>query len=70
MHTIFTDEQLTKMIETMKQQGMTPRRLNCLLGSGVFADVCDSNAHYGDREAVRAALKLGKVIDVSPLMIY
>jgi hypothetical protein len=59
MDTIFTDGQLMKAIRTMRQKGMTPERLNRILGSGIFADVCDVNADLGDREAVRAALKLG-----------
>lgn len=59
MDTIFTDGQLTKAIETMRQKGMTPDRFNKLLGSGIFADVCDAAANLDDRNAVRTALKLG-----------
>ena len=59
MDTIFTDGQLTKAIETMRQKGMTPERFNKLLGSGIFADVCDQSACLDDRNAVRTALKLG-----------
>ena len=59
MDTIFTDGQLTKAIETMRQKGMTPDRFNRLLGSGIFADVCDAGACFDDRDSVRKALKLG-----------
>ena len=59
MDTIFTDGQLTKAIETMRQKGMTPARFNRLLGSGIFADVCDAGACLDDRDSVRKALKLG-----------
>lgn len=59
MDTIFTDGQLTKAIETMRQKGMTPDRFNRLLGSGIFADVCDAGACFDDRDSVRTALKLG-----------
>jgi len=58
MDTIFTDGQLTKAIETMRQKGMTPDRFNRLLGSGIFADVCDAGACLDDRDSVRKALKL------------
>jgi len=59
MDTIFTDGQLTKAIETMRQKGMTPDRFNRLLGSGIFADVCDAGACLDDRDSIRKALKLG-----------
>ena len=58
MDTIFTDGQLTKAIETMRQKGMTPDRFNRLLGSGIFADVCDAGACLDDRDSIRKALKL------------
>ncbi|MDP3735332.1 MAG: hypothetical protein Q8R39_02805 [bacterium] len=43
----------------MRQKDMTPERFNRLLGSGIFADVCDVGACLDDRDAVRIALKLG-----------
>lgn len=58
MDTIFTDGQLTKAIETMRQKGMTPERFNRLLSSGIFADICDRNACLDDRDSVRRALRL------------
>jgi len=63
METIFTDGQLTKLIETMRQKQMTPERFNSLLSSGILADVLDSNADLSDRDTVRAALKLGTLVD-------
>ena len=62
MDTIFTDGQLTKAIETMRQKGMTPDRFNRLLGSGIFADVCDAGACLDDRDSIRKALKLSVVL--------
>ena len=62
MDTIFTDGQLTKFIETMRQKNMTPERFNGLLGSGILADVLDPNACLDNRDAVRIALKLGAVM--------
>lgn len=58
MESIFTDGQLTKFIETMRQKQMTPERFNEILGSGILADVLDPNADLGNRDAVRVALKL------------
>ena len=65
METIFTDGQLTKAVETMRQKGMNPERFNRLLSSGIFADICDPNACLDDRDSVRKALKLGVVIPES-----
>jgi len=62
MDTIFTDGQLTKLIETMRQKQMTPERFNSLLSSGILADVLDPNACLGNREAVRTALGLGILV--------
>ncbi|MES2203203.1 MAG: hypothetical protein V4474_02720 [Patescibacteria group bacterium] len=59
MDTIFTDGQLTKAMETMRQKGMNPDRFNRLLSSGIFADICDPNACLDDRDSVRKALRLG-----------
>lgn len=53
METIFTGGKIiTKLIETMREKRMTAERLN------ILADVLDPNADLGDRDAVRAALKL------------
>lgn len=69
MDTIFTDGQLTKFIETLRQKGMTPERFNLILSRGIFADVCDSSACL-DRDAIRIALKLGVVMpDPTPFMV-
>lgn len=65
MDTIFTDGQLTKAMETMRQKGMNPERFNRLLSSGIFADICDPNACLDDRESVRKALKLGVALPES-----
>ena len=65
MDTIFTDGQLTKAMETMRQKGMNPERFNQLLSSGIFADICDPNACLDDRDAFRAALKLGVALPES-----
>jgi hypothetical protein len=65
MDTIFTDGQLTKAIETMRQKGMNPERFNRLLGSGIFADVCDPSACLDNRDAVRKELKLGVTLPES-----
>jgi len=62
METIFTDGQLTKLIETMRQKQMTPERFNTILGSGILADILDPNADLGNRNAVRVALKLEVVM--------
>ena len=62
MDTIFTDGQLTKAIETMRQKCMTPERFNRLLSSGFFADVCEAGACLDNRDAFRAALKLDVVM--------
>ncbi len=69
MDTIFTDGQLTKAIETMRQKGMTPDRFNKLLGSGIFADICDASACLDDRNAVRTALKLGVALPESITLV-
>jgi len=69
MDTIFTDGQLTKMIETMRQKGMNPERFNGLLSSGIFADVCDPNACFDDRNSVRKALKLGILSESTTLSV-
>src|SRR3989338_9121215 len=61
METIFTDGQLTKMIELMRQKSMTTERFNQILESGVLADVLDPDACLGNREAVRLALNLGAI---------
>jgi len=63
MESIFTDGQLTKFIETMRQKQMTQERFNSILGSGILADVLDPNADLGDRGAVRIALKLDEVTE-------
>lgn len=65
MDTIFTDGQLTKAMETMRQKGMNPERFNRLLSSGIFADICDPNACLDDRDSVRKALKLGVALPES-----
>ena len=65
MDTTVTDGQLTEAIKTMRQKGMTPERFNKLLGSGIFADVCDVSACLDDRNAVRTALKLGVALPES-----
>jgi hypothetical protein len=62
MDTIFTDGQLTKLIETMRQKQMTPERFNSLLSSGILADVFDPAAKFNDRDAFRAALKFGTLV--------
>ena len=65
MDTIFTDGQLTKTIETMRQKSMNPDRFNRILESGIFADICDPNACLDDRDAIRIALKLGVALPES-----
>jgi hypothetical protein len=55
---VFTDRQLTTMIETMRSQRITPSRLSQILESGIFAAICDLNANLEDVNAVRVALKL------------
>jgi hypothetical protein len=59
MNTTLTSGQLSLQLKLFDEKGMTTDRWNKILSSGIFADLCDSNAHLGDRDAVRTALKLG-----------
>lgn len=54
----FTDAQLLKTIETMRQKCMTPERWQRILSSGIFADLCDPEARFDQRNSVRRALGL------------
>ena len=62
METTHTSQQLMATLKLLEDKGMTPKHFTALLASGILADVVDSNADLGNREAVRAALKLGTVM--------
>ena len=55
------NEQLIKMLEVMRAKGMTPERLEKLLKSRLFDNLCDPKANLDAREAVRMALELESV---------
>lgn len=53
--------QLKKLFVLLDQKNVTGDRFQRLLDTGVLADVFDPAAKFDDRDAFRAALKLGKL---------
>lgn len=51
--------QLLKVLTLLEQKGATPESVQRAIASGVLADVFDLAAKFDDRDALRAALKLG-----------
>lgn len=63
MNTTITDDQMTKLfVELFRQKGVNPERVQQILKTGILADVLDPEADLTDREGVRGALKLGKLL--------
>lgn len=54
--------QLLKFLTTLEQKGATPESVQRAIASGVLADVFDPAAEFNDRDAFRAALKLGTLV--------
>lgn len=62
METTHTSQQLMAFLKLLDAKKMTHDRFTSLLGSGILADVLDSDADLDNREAVRTALNLGVLV--------
>lgn len=54
--------QLLKLLTTLEQKHATPESVQRAIASGILADVFDPAAKFDDRDAFRAALKLGVLV--------
>jgi len=58
METNLTSQQLINFLGLLKQKKLTPARFDAVMESGILADVFNQDTNLGDRDSVRAALKL------------
>lgn len=61
METTHTSQQLTAFLNLLKAKKTKPDRFTAILGSGILADVLDSDADLSNRDVVRKALGISKV---------